>query len=99
MCNDGMTDDPIFAEVSLALVQYKFCLDNTSHRNWWHRFKCRFGEPEARQAEAALHDAEERARRVVNATEAHRTALRIMVSAQPPKVRQIDNFLALCQKD
>lgn len=99
MIDGQMTTDPMYAEVSRALAQYKFCLVNTSHRNWWHRFKCRFGEPEASKAEAALRDAEDAARKIVNASEAHRTALRIMVSQQPLKVRQVDNLMSLSEQD
>jgi len=99
MIDSQMTSDPIYAEVSLAMAQYKFCLVSTSHRSCRHRFKCRLGEPNARKAEAVLRDAEDRARQLVNASEAHRTVLRIMVSQQPPEVRRIDNFMSLIEQD
>lgn len=94
-----MTTDPMYAEVSRALAQYKFCLVNTSHRCWWHRFKYRCGEPDATNAEKVLREAGNRARQVVNASEANRTALRIMVSQQPVEVRRIDNFISLIEQD
>lgn len=94
-----MTDDAVYAEVSRTLAAYAFALRETGYRSRWHRFKCRYGEPEARKLEAKLEWAEAHARKVVNATPAHRTALRIISSKQPAHIRQKDNFEALCEPD
>lgn len=99
LLNGGMTDDAVYAEVSGVLAQYALLLRETGYRNWWHRFKCRYGEPDARKLEAALQHAEQHARQVVNATPAHRTELRIISSKQPADIREKDNFAALCETD
>jgi hypothetical protein len=97
--NAGMTDDAVYAEVSRVLAQYAVLLRQSGYRNWWHRFKCRYGEPDAGKLEDDLQQAEGRARQVVNASPAHRSALRIISAKQPADIRQKDNFEALCGSD
>ena len=97
--NYRTTDDAVYAQVSLALMQYASMLRHTNHRDWWHRLKCQLGEPEASQLEVDLRQAEALARQVVNATPAHRAVLRMISNARPAAARQRDNFEALCKFD
>ena len=99
LLNGGMTDDAVYAEVSCVLAQYALLLRETGYRNWWHRFKCRYGEPDAHKLEAELQCVEQHARRVVNATPAYRTVLRIISSKQSWDIREKVNFAALCDTD
>lgn len=97
--NAGMTDDAVYAEVSHVLAQYALLLRETGYRSWWHCFKCRYGEPDARKLEAELQRVEQQARQIVALTPAHRTAFRIIISNQPADIRQKDSFAALCESD
>ena len=99
LLKNGITDDPVYAGVSRVLALYASLLRRTGYRNWWHRFKCSYGEPDARKLEGLLQRAEDHARQVVNATPAHRTALRIISSKQAVSIRQKDNFEGLCGSD
>lgn len=98
LLNGGMTDDAACAAVSRVLAQYALLLRKTGYRNWWHRFKCRYGEPDARKLETELRCVEQHARQVVYATPANRTALRIISIKQPGDNRQKEQVTESAEK-
>ncbi|EAQ0595662.1 hypothetical protein EXF03_21650 [Salmonella enterica] len=90
-----MTTDPIEGEVSQALTLYKIALINTSYRNFWHRLSCKIKDKEAMEHERLLILQEQKCRKIVNQSKAHREMLHIIVERQPMEVRERDSFLSL----
>ena len=88
-------EEAIELEVYRTLTAYKVALVHTNYRNWNHRFMLWFGDDEAVKFEAVLAESEAIARKVVNASEAHRRYVRVVSSQQPSFVRDRDHFLAL----
>ncbi|EKP5434149.1 hypothetical protein P3N87_004379 [Salmonella enterica] len=92
-----MTTDPIEGEVSQALTLYKIALINTSYRNFWHRLSCKMRDEEAMKWERLLVLQEQKCRKIVNQSKAHREMLHIIVERQPMEVRERDSFLSLLE--
>lgn len=84
-------------EVSSALDVYKAWLVRSSYRNWSHQLLCWAGSPVARDIDAELTMAEQRAREIVNRTESHTAAAMLIARRETCAPQDAARFMALCQ--
>jgi len=85
-------------QVRAVLADYKAALIFASYRNWRHQMMNFLGDRRAMLAEAALVDAENRARSIINSTKEHQAVCRMISAQQPEHARHTDNFLMLIEE-
>lgn len=84
-------------EVSSALDVYKAWLVRSSYRSWSHQLLCWAGAPAARDIDAELTMAEQRAREIVNRTQSHIAAAMLIARRETCAPQDAARFMALCQ--
>ncbi|HAS1065225.1 hypothetical protein CIW62_22275 [Enterobacter cloacae] len=91
------TTDPVEAEVSQAIADYKMALINAHYRNFWHRFLCKLKDEEALKNERILVIQEKQCRFVVNKTPEHIQVLKSIIDEQSVAARIQDKFSNLIE--
>lgn len=83
-------------EVSSALDVYKAWLIRANYRSWSHQLLCWAGSAAARDIDAELTMAEQRARSIVNRSESHVAAARLIAGRETCAPQDAACFMALC---